>query len=426
MLFRSVAAMLDGQKYAQIDFAEDGNPIWVELYQNGMICRRNLYDDRGFLSGTVHYENGKPVYQDYLTEHGVCKMRHYYKDGHVEIQQGCPEYLLECGSVKETRQFSRTAYESMEQVICEVLEAYLELTDTRDVFCIAMHNLHAGLLGRALKSKKRILSFYNDRYQIAEDPNAAEMIRSADYVVVDSRDNAKKLQNMIRIPQTRLAAIPPYDTRADEGISLQSGLQKLLMAVDGLDIETFREVIHILGKYLPEKKGVRVYLFTREAGYDSKQRLLEQTRNELSRWGMPEEWAGEEAEDIISENGLEEDDKIPVLFVPQQCVDELSVSKCMREQWLLLDLRDVPELYLQINAISFGIPQIVRKKTEFVVNGGNGAVIDALEKLPGILDYYLGGLEHWNEAKIFSYGISKRYTTERLLEMWGEIGRAHV
>ena len=416
-----VAAMLDGQKYAQIDFAEDGNPIWVELYQNGMICRRNLYDDRGFLSGTVHYENGKPVYQDYLTEHGVCKMRHYYKDGHVEIQQGCPEYLLECGSVKETRQFSRTAYESMEQVICEVLEAYLELTDTRDVFCIAMHNLHAGLLGRALKSKKRILSFYNDRYQIAEDPNAAEMIRSADYVVVDSRDNAKKLQNMIRIPQTRLAAIPPYDTRADEGISLQSGLQKLLIAVDGLDIETFREVIHILGKYLPEKKGVRVYLFTREAGYDSKQRLLEQTRNELSRWGMPEEWAGEEAEDIISENGLEEDDKIPVLFVPQQCVDELSVSKCMREQWLLLDLRDVPELYLQINAISFGIPQIVRKKTEFVVNGGNGAVIDALEKLPGILDYYLGGLEHWNEAKIFSYGISKRYTTERLLEMWGEV-----
>lgn len=416
-----VAAMLDGQKYAQIDFAEDGNPIWVELYQNGMICRRNLYDDRGFLSGTVHYENGKPVYQDYLTEHGVCKMRHYYKDGHVEIQQGCPEYLLECGSVKETRQFSRTAYESMEQVICEVLEAYLELTDTRDVFCIAMHNLHAGLLGRALKSKKRILSFYNDRYQIAEDPNAAEMIRSADYVVVDSRDNAKKLQNMIRIPQTRLAAIPPYDTRADEGISLQSGLQKLLMAVDGLDTETFREVIHILGKYLPEKKGVRVYLFTREAGYDSKQRLLEQTRNELSRWGMPEEWAGEEAEDIISENGLEEDDKIPVLFVPQQCVDELSVSKCMREQWLLLDLRDVPELYLQINAISFGIPQIVRRKTEFVVNGGNGAVIDALEKLPGILDYYLGGLEHWNEAKIFSYGISKRYTTERLLEMWGEV-----
>ncbi len=62
-----------------------------------MICRRNLYDDRGFLSGTVHYENGKPVYQDYLTEHGLWKMRQYYKDGHVELQKVCPEDLLGCG-----------------------------------------------------------------------------------------------------------------------------------------------------------------------------------------------------------------------------------------------------------------------------------------------------------------------------------------
>ena len=136
---------------------------------------------------------------------------------------------------------------------------------------------------------------------------------------------------------------------------------------------------------------------------------------------MPEEWAGEAANDVVSENGLEEVGKIPVFFVPEQCVDELSVSKCMREQWLLIDLREVPELYLQINAISFGIPQIVRKKTEFIIDGGNGVILDKPGRLPRVLDYYLDGLEHWNEAKIYSYEISKRYTTERLLEMWGEV-----
>jgi len=416
-----VVAMLGKEKYAQIDFAEDGNPIWIELYQNGMICRRDLFDDRGFTASKIYYENGQPVHQDYLTEDGIWKLRLFYKDGHVEINEECPGYLLERGDVRETRQFSRMRYESMEQVICEVLASYLELTDAQDVFCVAMHNLHAGLLGRALKEKKRILSFYHDRYQISEDPDALEMIRNADYVVVDSRDNAKKLQNMIQIPADRLAAIPPYDTRVDEGISLQSGLQKILLAADGLDNGTFGEVIRILGGYLPKKKGVRVHLFTREARYDSKQRLLERTRAELTRGGMPEEWAGEAGNDIVSENGLEEDGKVPVFFVPEQCVDELSVSKCMREQWLLLDLREVPELYLQINAISFEIPQIVRKKTEFIVDGGNGAILDQLDKLPQILDYYLDGLEHWNEAKIFSYEISKKYTTERLLEMWGEV-----
>ena len=61
-----VTAVLEGQKYAQIDFGEDGNPIQVSLYKDDKICRRNLYDDRGFLSATILYENEQPLYQDYL------------------------------------------------------------------------------------------------------------------------------------------------------------------------------------------------------------------------------------------------------------------------------------------------------------------------------------------------------------------------
>ena len=102
-------------------------------------------------------------------------------------------------------------------------------------------------------------------------------------------------------------------------------------------------------------------------------------------------------------------------------MDELSVSKCMREQWLLLELREVPEQFLQINAISFGIPQIVQKRTDFVEHNGNGMVIGSLDELPEALDYYLDELKHWNKARIFSYKISRKYTAERLLKMWGEV-----
>ena len=89
-----VTAMLEKEKYAQIDFGEDGNPIRIDLYQKGQIRRCNLYDDRGFVSGTVIYEEGRPFYQDYLTESGTWKMRHFLRDGHVEINGKCPEYLL--------------------------------------------------------------------------------------------------------------------------------------------------------------------------------------------------------------------------------------------------------------------------------------------------------------------------------------------
>lgn len=416
-----VIAMLGGEKYAQIDFGEDGNPIWIELYRNGKICRRNLYDDRGFVSGTILYEDGNPLYQEYLMEDGTWKLRYYYKDGHAEINQKCPTYLLEYDRIKRRNCFSRKRYDNLEQIIYEVLTAYLDLTSYSDIFCVAMHNLHAGLLNRALRHEKRILSFFQDRYQVPNHPEELELIQKADYVVVDSKENARKICGAFHVLSSHIAAIPPYDTRAEEGTSLQIGIQKLMLAVDDMDQELLGEVIRILGEYLSEKKGVQVCLFTRDARYDRKQKLLEQVRAELAKGGMPEEWAAESGTKTVSENDLEFGEKIPVLFVPEQCVDELSVSKCMREQWLLIDLREIPEQYLQINAVSFGIPQIVRKKTEFVVDDGNGVILNKLDRLPKVLDYYLDGLEHRNEARIFSYEVSREYTTKRLLKMWGEV-----
>lgn len=239
--------------------------------------------------------------------------------------------------------------------------------------------------------------------------------------MADSRETARRIQKQVAVDKRRLAAIPPYDTRTDEGIGLQMGVQKILVPVDGLDDGTFREMIRIMGACLPQKENMRIHLFTREARYDRKRRLLEQVRRELDSAGMPEEWAADTEGAMVSENDLEGEGRSSARFFPEQCVDELSVSKCMREQWLLVDLRNVPEQYLQINAISFGIPQIVRRRTDFIEHGGNGIVLDGLERLPKALDYYLNGLKHWNEAKVYSYEISREYTTARLLEMWGEV-----
>ena len=87
---------------------------------------------------------------------------------------------------------------------------------------------------------------------------------------------------------------------------------------------------------------------------------------------MEEAWAAEEKRPTGAENNLDDGEQIPVRFFVEQCVDELSVSKCMREQRLVVDMRNMTEVYLRINAISVGIPQIIRKKTQFVEHGKNG------------------------------------------------------
>lgn len=155
-----VVAMLKKEKYAQIDFGRDGNPIRIDLYKNNRICRRNLYDDRGFISSTILYEDGKPFNQDYLMENGTWKLRHFKKDGHVEINPKCPEYLLQYQGEEYIQSFCRLTYEDLEEVIREVLMSYMHLTKKEDIFCVAMHEKHIRLLSESLRKKKLILSFF--------------------------------------------------------------------------------------------------------------------------------------------------------------------------------------------------------------------------------------------------------------------------
>ncbi len=417
----AVVAMLHKKKYAQIDFGEDGNPIRIDLYQDEKLSRRNIYDDRGFLASTILYEDGKPVHQDYLTEKGIWKMRAFYKDGHVQINEKCPEYLLQHQNEMQSRRFSRLSYENMEQVICEVLTSYVELTKKQDVFCAAMHERHAGLLKKVLGNRKLILSFYEDRYQAADHPDSLKIIEEADYVIVDSEKNVRKIQKDSEIRIENIIAIPPYDSRVDSGISQQLDVQKILVPIDGMEEEKFSHLIRSLGEYLLVNKDARIYLFTRRAEYVRKQNVLEQVRGELQKAGLEEGWAAEKEQEKSLENDLELEESVPVRFFVEQCIDELAVSKCMREQRVLVDVREIPELYLQITAISMGIPQIVRTETEFVEHGRNGIVLRSMDQLPDAVNYYLDGLKNWNQAMICSYELVKEYTTEKLLEKWKEV-----
>lgn len=417
-----VVAMMQKEKYAQIDFGVDGNLIRVDMFKDGRVCRRNIYDDRGFISSTILYENGQPAYQDYLMENGVWKLRHFIKEGYVEINQGCSEYLLQYQGQEYTRHFSQMVYDSMEQVIHEVFMSYISLTDSRDIFCVAMHEQHIGILLNSLKKKKLILSFFYNRPLNLERLETILIIKSADYIISDSKENLKKLQKRFGGAMKNAMAIPPYDSRLDSGLSMQFDVQKILVVVDGIKEEEFNILIHLLGEYLFENENVCICLFTRKADeYDRKQKILNRVRRELEKAGLEEGWAAEINHRDISENHLDPEENVPVRFFVEQCVNELEVSRCMREQRLLVDLREIPEIYLQITAISIGIPQVVRTRTEFVQHEKNGMILKEIQMLPQILHYYLDGMKNWNEARVYSYELMKDYTTDKLLEKWKEV-----
>lgn len=421
----AVIAQIDGVRFAQIEFGEDGNLIRVDLFEKDKVCRRNFYDDRGFLSSTVVYADARPLYQDYLMENGIWKLRCYQTDGHVEINPEYPDYRILCADREQLNRFSRLRYGSMDQVICEVLAAYLKLTDRRDIFCVAMHEQHVKLLRELLHGKmygkQTILSFFEDRYRVDQHPEDRDILNKVGYIITDSQENTVRIGTGTGNLKLPVMNIPPYDTRTDFGISQQMSVQKILVPVDGVEEEVFCEVIAALGKYLTTNDKARVYLFTRQAEYDRERKLLERTRKSLKGLGFPEEWAMDEEGDFISENELEQQTGTGILFRVAQCVDELAVSRCVREQRVMVDMRRRPELYLQIMALSVGIPQIVSKRTQFVRHGKNGCVLKDIKKLPDVLHYYLGSMTNWNDAVVYSYRLVKRYTAEVLLEKWKEV-----
>ncbi len=417
----AVSAMREGKKYAQIEFGEDGNPIQIDLYENGRLHRRNLYDDRGFLSSTILFrEDEAPWRQDYLMENGVWKLRHFLDDGHVEVNPACPEYLA-ADRREQKMPFSRRSYDHMGQLIEEVFSSFLEGTGEQDLFCLAMHDRHTEMMRNLLRGRKTILSFFGDRYRYGERMECLGLLESAGYVIMDSRENLKKIRKVMGGLMKNSRSIPPFDTRVDPGISQQLEVQKILVPVDGMEPEVFGRLMQALGAYLQTNDRARVHLFTRQADYGREKQLLEQARGYLEASGSAKAWTKKEPDNCVSENEVDREDLSAARFVVEQCVDELSVSRCMREQRVLVELREQPELYLQIMGLSVGIPQIVRTGTQFVRHGKNGVILKEMDRLPETLAYYLESLKNWNDAMVASYRIGKRYTTDVLLKQWGEV-----
>jgi len=424
-----VIAYLENVKYAQINFGEAGNPIEVSMYRQGVLSRRNIYDDRGFVSATEVYNNGDIAYTDYLTENGSTKMRLYAQTGAVEINEKLNTYLVSANGITKKCTFEKTIYSSLTEVILEVLKMHFTLNNDDDIFCIAMHELNVIAMEAFVKNKKCILSFYGDRYRIKDHPEGKEFVRSAKYLITDSEATTRYLKREMGEDISNVIDISPYDSRMDFGISEQLTVQKILVPVDGLPDDRFKALMLALADYLGTNENAMIHIFTRRANYNLPEQLLNKIADILVENGYDRRMViPDEKDDTTAENeelNLEDGAEEPaVRFVVEQCVDELSVSKCIREQRIMIDMRHNPDLYLQINCISSAIPQIVRRETQYMQDGHNGLVVTEFEKIPQALNHFLGSLANWNQAKVYSYNISQKFTTKHLLEKWKKVRAA--
>ena len=101
--------------------------------------------------------------------------------------------------------------------------------------------------------------------------------------------------------------------------------------------------------------------------------------------------------------------RIKQRFFIDVCVDERTISKCINEQRVILDLRGVVDVFLYITAISKGVPRISFSEDQFLHDGQNGIIIDDHDQIGTSLAFYLDSLENWNAALVACYEAGKKY-----------------
>lgn len=464
----SIIALQGDIKYAQVEFGEDGNPISIDMFEDGKICRRNYYDDRGFVSSTVIYESGIEQYQDFLMENGIWKIREYKNDGHVVVNQTCPDYDVvpdakngKAGEPVEMR-FSKAEYDSLEAVIEEVFASYVNLTRQNDNFFVAMHPLHIRVAEHVLKGKRVIATFFENRFDFTQTSQAADFLEHAENIITDSDYTTKLIMKNLsgsndinsdlqagsaqetgemaadkisvnsEPVRLHITDIPPYDTRMDFGISSQLRVQNILVPVDGLTEDAFAWIIKELADYLTINDLARVHFFTRDASWGHEDAIKNNTAELLDSMGYDSRWVTGDGEaalgfggrgaDTFAENEPDDIEKpVEQRFFVDVCVDERDISKCINEQRVILDMRVTMDVFVYVTAISKGVPRISMSADQFLIPGKNGMVIDDFSDIGRCLTYYLDSFENWNQALVECYELGQKYTTSVLLKKWRKV-----
>lgn len=414
-----VLAMCGGEKFARIEFGEDGNMIDVTMYKQGVEQRKNIYDDRGFASSSIVYHEGVPYYQDYLGEDGIWRIRHFLSTGRVRVNPRYGSFRLEAGGKAGEVFYQSLEYDDLSEILAEVAAAYAARSQEQDVFCAAVHSLHMPLLRQVLARRNLIFSMFEERNSFLLSAEAVDMLSDADQLICDSAQGREVLlaHGQNRLPPCTV--ITPFDIRPDFGISQQMTTQKILVPVDGLEPGMQSRLTLLLGNYMLKNPHAEVYWFTRKADFGLDRALLESTKDILTQAGLAWETNAQPL-DMVSlqeEKRISEKSLCSRWFV-EQCVDELSVSKCLRRQRLIVDFRNIRDVYLRVVTLSMGIPQILQRPSEFMVSGKNGVVLEDPRQLPQWLDFYLAELSNWNQAMVAAYEIGKRFDTATQLKRW--------
>lgn len=402
----TVVGFCKGKKYARVEFGEEGRVIWIEYYNlNGEICHRDIYDDRGFLSSTVVFQCGRMVRQEFYDENGILQFTENKETGEVRVTSD------------GRHQFRKKTYDSLQSALEEMLRNRFVQMDPDATVVIAANAVHNQMIMESRKGQPVVLSFFEDRYDIANEEKLRCDLAQASFAVTDTENVAQKIREAADAGFP-VYDISPFDTRLSLGKSQMIRELKVYMPITGLEPQLLQMALEQVIAYMVKNQRVELYLVIAEESEKETQELVALVNDILVQNGIKAFGICMEGGPVTRNECMGEEEEIPGRIIITAVRSENEVIRKLYDVRLILDVRDQPDLYLQIAGISAGIPQINYRFTRYVQHQRDGYIIQNIHYITGALEYYLDGLKHWNEALVYCVKEIERHNGETLVAQW--------
>lgn len=418
-----------------------GGGVWQINWLMDELGRRvDQYNDRGLLTTRTWYTADSQISRkEWLGISGQWVMR---QTDHVEI-----------GASARGR-FDKSDYPNVASVIGEFLHHYL-LKQTAPANLVMTANTDTASLTPMIPATIETHFFVvAEQHQVFTD-----LVERATSFITETSTEAKQVQTRLDAVSSSnkpiVRAIPPFSTHLNLGRSNEVASSIIFWHVNQLNVEK-REIVfqQLLAQLRQEKDNqlivdadteeqnvgfqhIAVRLAAKQQNIDldsAEFTHLQLILNGEETLAAPVEVKTEmtEADEqaaVAGNQSLQNDDNETILAI-QQFLGRITfqtkagyerVSQDFATARLLVDLGEKPNLYMQIAAISAGIPQINRRETGYVLAGQNGQIITRLSELPEALAYYLDSLRHWNEALVVNARLIDQYSEEHSRDLWQEV-----
>ncbi len=414
-----VVGYQNGLRTAKVEFDEDGNMLWVNLYEptaseNGVKMQmkvRYVFDDRGFLSSALRFENGQPVCRDYFDRRGFMQIREDAVTGAVDVS----EY--------EKDRFQKMHYNSLAELIHEeLLEIKKEKLAAYDTIVMASNINHNLLVFKAFERRQVILSFYGNRYPLENTIMLRGDVAFATAVVTDTEETADKIREVTGDLGQRIYDISPFDTRLSLGKSQFTKMLKIFCPIDGLQEPIRERAIKQMFQLAGANQNVYITFVTRSNDSDAVSDLQRELQGILEPMGirglaidgLEKATASEELFGMLKE-------KHSARIFVKNCMHETEIVRELRDSRIIVDIRDNPDQYIQIAGISTGLPQVNYRNTRYIRHQKNGYMIHNIADLTLAINYYLESLAHWNESLIYCIDLKSTFTGSVIVARYKEM-----